>query len=46
MVEIEIDGGVSDQNASALVREGVDILVSGSYLFKGNMKERAQALRA
>lgn len=45
-VEIEIDGGVSDQNASALVREGVDILVSGSYLFKGNMKERAQALRA
>lgn len=44
--EIEIDGGVSDQNAAALVREGADILVSGSYLFKGNMKERAQALRA
>lgn len=44
-VQIEIDGGVSDQNAAALVREGVDILVSGSYLFKGNMQERVRALR-
>lgn len=44
--EIEIDGGVSDQNAAALAREGADIFVSGSYLFKGNMKERVQALRA
>lgn len=44
--EIEIDGGVSDQNAAALSREGADIFVSGSYLFKGNMKERVQALRA
>lgn len=44
--EIEVDGGVSDQNAAALAREGADIFVSGSYLFKGNMKERVQALRA
>lgn len=44
-IEIEIDGGVSDQNAPALISAGVDILVSGSYLFNGNMKERVQTLR-
>lgn len=45
IVEIEIDGGVSDQNAAALAKEGADILVSGSYLFKGDMTERVQKLR-
>jgi len=44
-LEIEIDGGVSDENAGALIRGGVDILVSGSYLFKGDMKERVQKLK-
>jgi ribulose-phosphate 3-epimerase len=46
LVEIEIDGGVSDQNARALVDSGVDILVSGSYLFKGDMNERVSKLRS
>jgi ribulose-phosphate 3-epimerase len=45
-VDIEIDGGVSDQNARALVDSGVDILVSGSYLFKGDMNERVSKLRS
>ena len=45
MLEIEVDGGVSDANAKRLTTGGVDILVSGSYLFKGDMKERAQKLR-
>lgn len=45
IVKIEIDGGVSDQNAAALAKEGADILVSGSYLFKGDMTERVQKLR-
>lgn len=30
---IEVDGGVSGQNASALYEAGADILVSGSYLY-------------
>ena len=30
---IEIDGGVSDQNASHLVAAGADVLVAGSYVF-------------
>ena len=30
---IEIDGGVTDQNASQLVVAGADVLVAGSYVF-------------
>jgi Pentose-5-phosphate-3-epimerase len=31
---IEVDGGVSPQNASQLAKAGVDILVAGSAVFK------------
>ncbi len=31
---IEIDGGVSDKNASQLVQAGADVLVAGSFIFK------------
>lgn len=33
---IEIDGGVTDQNALELVRAGADVLVAGSYVFKSS----------
>ena len=33
---IEIDGGVTDQNASQLVTAGADILVAGSYVFSAS----------
>ncbi len=33
---IQIDGGVSDKNAAALLKEGSDILVAGNYIFKSN----------
>jgi ribulose-phosphate 3-epimerase len=31
---IEVDGGVQAETAPRLVKAGVDILVSGSYVFK------------
>ena len=31
--QIEVDGGVTDQNAKALVEAGADILVAGSFVF-------------
>ena len=33
---IEIDGGVTDQNALALTQAGADVLVAGSFVFKSN----------
>jgi len=32
--KIEIDGGVTNLNAKALVDAGADVLVAGSYVFK------------
>ncbi len=33
---IEVDGGVQDETAPRLVEAGVDVLVSGSYIFKSS----------
>ncbi|MDO4161002.1 MAG: ribulose-phosphate 3-epimerase [Prevotellaceae bacterium] len=33
---IEVDGGVQETTAPRLVKAGVDVLVSGSYIFKAN----------
>lgn len=37
---IEVDGGVQEITAPRLVEAGVDVLVSGSYIFKANNPER------
>jgi ribulose-phosphate 3-epimerase len=42
--EIEVDGGVTDQNASNLINAGADILVAGSYIFNSN--NYAQQIRS
>ena len=42
---IEVDGGVNDKNAHELIKTGCDILVAGSFIFKGDMKQNIEALR-
>lgn len=44
---IEIDGGVTNKNAKALVDAGADVLVAGSYVFKSkNQTETIKDLKA
>ncbi|MBD0832466.1 ribulose-phosphate 3-epimerase [Aestuariibaculum sediminum] len=44
---IEIDGGVTNKNAKALVEAGADVLVAGSYVFKSETPiETIKDLRA
>ncbi|MFV0540774.1 MAG: ribulose-phosphate 3-epimerase [Aestuariibaculum sp.] len=44
---IEIDGGVTNKNAKALVDAGADVLVAGSYVFKSsNQLETIKNLKA
>ena len=44
--KIEIDGGVTDQNAHKLVSAGADVLVAGSFVFKAaNPTETIKSLR-
>ena len=46
--QIEIDGGINFENSKIAIRAGVDILVSGTTIFKengGNLKKNIQLLR-
>ncbi|MCX7301608.1 MAG: ribulose-phosphate 3-epimerase [Rhodobacterales bacterium] len=45
-VAIEVDGGVSVENAAALVAAGADVLVAGAALFKGGAAAYAANIRA
>tara|TARA_B100001123_G_C14816551_1_gene830469 strand:- start:10 stop:669 length:660 start_codon:yes stop_codon:yes gene_type:complete len=46
--QIEIDGGINFENSKSAIKAGVDILVSGTTIFKengGNLKKNIQLLR-
>lgn len=43
-VKISVDGSVRDSNAKELVDAGVDQLVSGSFLLKGDMDENVEKI--
>ena len=46
--QIEIDGGINFENSKMAINAGVDILVSGTTIFKenkGNLKKNIQLLR-
>ena len=42
---IEVDGGINNETCKYVKDAGVNILVSGSYLFKDDMKERVKLLK-
>ena len=47
-LEIEIDGGINFENANLAKKAGVNILVSGTTIFKengGNLKKNIQLLK-
>ncbi len=45
-IEIAVDGGINDKTAYQVVRNGADVVIAGSYIFKGyNHKAKIQNLR-
>jgi ribulose-phosphate 3-epimerase len=45
-IDIEVDGGVTPDNAASVVRAGANVLVAGSAVFKGgNYKANIDAIR-
>ncbi|MEG0377763.1 MAG: ribulose-phosphate 3-epimerase [Eubacterium sp.] len=44
-VFLEVDGGVNFETLSTVVSAGADVIVSGSCLFNGNMKENIDRFR-
>jgi ribulose-phosphate 3-epimerase len=43
---LEVDGGITAENAGAAVAAGADVLVSGSGVYSGDPAERIAAIRA
>lgn len=44
--DIEVDGGVADTNARQLAQQGAGILVSGGFVFRGDVVAQVRKLRA
>ncbi|MDF7639572.1 ribulose-phosphate 3-epimerase [Lactobacillus sp. ESL0791] len=44
--QIEVDGSVDNNNLKELIDAGVDIAVSGSFIFKGNIIEQVKKLKS
>jgi ribulose-phosphate 3-epimerase len=45
-IELEVDGGVTAQNAGAIYAAGANVLVAGSAIFRGNHGEQIKAIRS
>jgi ribulose-phosphate 3-epimerase len=45
-IDIEVDGGVTAENAAAVARAGANVLVAGSAVFKGGDSEYAKNIGA
>jgi ribulose-phosphate 3-epimerase len=43
--DIQVDGGIDYTTAQECVKAGANLLVSGSYLFKGDMEDKIHQLR-
>lgn len=43
-VIIEVDGGIDNTNIKSVVDAGAKLIVSGSYIFTGDMKEKIKSL--
>ncbi len=45
-VDIEVDGGITAANVELALTAGANVIVAGSAVFKGNIEENVEALRA
>lgn len=44
-IDIEVDGGINEENIELCIEAGANIIVAGSYIFKGNYKEQIKKLK-
>ncbi|UCD92783.1 MAG: ribulose-phosphate 3-epimerase [Methanobacteriota archaeon] len=45
-IDLEVDGGITSENAGEVASAGGNILVAGSFVYRGNPKETIASLRA
>lgn len=44
-LDIQVDGGITDETISSCIKAGANIFVAGSYVFSGNYAERIESLK-
>lgn len=44
-IDIQVDGGITDETIGKCIDAGANIFVAGSYIFSGNYKERIDLLK-
>lgn len=44
--DIQVDGGITDKTAPLVINAGANVLVAGSYVFKGDKKANITALKS
>ena len=45
-IDIEVDGGITDETIKVCADAGANIFVAGSYVFSGDYKERIDLLKS
>ncbi len=43
---VEIDGGINESNIDECIKNGVNMIVSGNYLFSSNMKSKIEKIKS
>ena len=43
-IDIQVDGGINNETAKLVKEAGANILVAGSYVFKGDYNEKVNSL--
>lgn len=44
-VDIQVDGGINDQTLTTVLDAGANLVVAGSYVFKGDLEKNAKSVR-
>lgn len=44
-LDIEVDGGINDKTSKEVINAGANILVAGSYIFNGDIKQNIKSLK-
>ena len=44
-VDIQVDGGITDETIGRCIEAGANVFVAGSYVFSGDYKERIESLK-
>ena len=44
-VNIQVDGGINDETLETVIKAGANLIVAGSYVFKGDLESNTRAIR-